>query len=344
MRRFAALREALDRAATPEDARAELVTYFRLADAAEAASALRLLTGPRPPRIVAGRELAVWACERAQVPAWLFDRCREVVGDLSETIALVLEAAPRGVDVPLHEWVEERLPALRRMPSAARRERVTSWWRELDRASIDTLNRLLAGTFRPRFPGALALEAFAVATGRAVDAERGRSESDASRRGVGLDASRPGVGPIGTSNPEPPRHVVRAVLLYGHPGRGPTAGYYAEYSFALWQGDQLVPVARTSAGLEEEEIRELDRYIRRNTASRFGPVRAVEPVLVFEIGFDDAERSGRRRSGWTLLGARVVRRRSDLGAGEADRMEALEAAHPEKPKGPPPEPQGDFFR
>jgi ATP-dependent DNA ligase len=81
-------------------------------------------------------------------------------------------------------------------------------------------------------------------------------------------------------------HTIDAVLIYAQPGSGKRASLLTDYTFGLWQNGELVPIAKAYSGLSNEEIAEIDRWIRRHTRERFGPVRHVEPVQVFELGFE----------------------------------------------------------
>ncbi|MFK7741330.1 MAG: ATP-dependent DNA ligase [Planctomycetota bacterium] len=102
-----------------------------------------------------------------------------------------------------------------------------------------------------------------------------------------------------------------AVLIYAQPGHGRRAGLHTDYTFAVWRDDELVPVAKAYSGLANEEIRKLDAWIRRHTTDKFGPVRQVEPQHVFELHFDDAQRSTRHKSGVALRFPRIARWRQD---------------------------------
>jgi DNA ligase-1 len=128
-------------------------------------------------------------------------------------------------------------------------------------------------------------------------------------------------------------YAVDAVLMYAQPGSGKRASLLTDYTFGLWHEGQLVPVAKAYSGLSNEEIAELDRWIRRHTVERFGPVRHVEPVQVFEIGFEAIARSARHRSGVAVRFPRMLRWRRDKPAGEADSLEALRRLLPEPPAG-----------
>ena len=114
------------------------------------------------------------------------------------------------------------------------------------------------------------------------------------------------------------------VLLYAQPGHGRRSGLFTDYTFAVHSGNDLVPVAKAYSGLKQEEIDELDRWIRSNTRERFGPVRSVEPVHVFELAFEGIARSGRHKSGVALRFPRIHRWRRDLKVDDADRLEDLE--------------------
>jgi DNA ligase-1 len=87
----------------------------------------------------------------------------------------------------------------------------------------------------------------------------------------------------------------------------------------------LVPIAKTGAGLTEAEIRRVDAFVRRNVVEKFGPVRTVRPALVFELAFEGLERSARTKSGLTVRQPRILRRRADVEAAEADTLEAVRA-------------------
>ncbi len=103
------------------------------------------------------------------------------------------------------------------------------------------------------------------------------------------------------------------VLLYVQAGDGRGANWFNEYTFAVWEDDLLVPIAKTGAGVTDEEIAEIDRFVRENTREKFGPVRSVTPELVFELAFDarinGGAPAGGRRGCW--LECRLVREDRD---------------------------------
>ena len=119
--------------------------------------------------------------------------------------------------------------------------------------------------------------------------------------------------------------VVDAVLMYAQRGHGKRSGFYSDFTFGLWAGDQLVPVGKAYFGFTDEELRELDRFVRNNTVDRFGPVRAVAPRLVVEVAFEGVNRSTRHKSGVALRFPRISVIRWDKPVSEADRLETLEA-------------------
>jgi DNA ligase-1 len=113
------------------------------------------------------------------------------------------------------------------------------------------------------------------------------------------------------------------VLIYAQPGSGKRASLLTDYTFGVWDQGELVPVAKAYSGLTNEEIAEMDRWIRRHTVQRFGPVRHVEPVHVIELGFEAIARSARHRSGIAVRFPRMLRWRKDKPAREADTLQAL---------------------
>jgi DNA ligase-1 len=114
-----------------------------------------------------------------------------------------------------------------------------------------------------------------------------------------------------------------AVLIYAQPGTGRRASLFTDYTFGVWDGGELVPVAKAYSGLSDQEIDELDRWVRRHTTERFGPVSAVEPVHVFELGFERLAPSTRHRSGIAVRFPRILRWRRDKTPAEADTLDML---------------------
>jgi DNA ligase-1 len=117
--------------------------------------------------------------------------------------------------------------------------------------------------------------------------------------------------------------TVDAVLIYAQPGNGRRASLLTDYTFGVWHERELVPIAKAYSGLSNAEIDELDAWIRRHTRERHGPVRAVEPVQVFELGFEAIAPSSRHKSGIAVRFPRMLRWRKDKPASEADTLESL---------------------
>jgi DNA ligase 1 len=112
-----------------------------------------------------------------------------------------------------------------------------------------------------------------------------------------------------------------AVLLYAQAGSGRRANLFTDYTFGLWNAQgELVSFAKAYSGLNDGEITALDRWIRSHTTERFGPVRAVQPLQVFELAFEGLQRSSRHKSGIAVRFPRIARWRQDKPAHEADTL------------------------
>lgn len=118
-------------------------------------------------------------------------------------------------------------------------------------------------------------------------------------------------------------HSIDAVLIYAQRGHGRRASLYTDYTFGLWHGGELVPVAKAYSGLTDLEIKEVDSYIRANTKEKFGPVRTVTPGLVFELSFEGIQLSPRHKSGVAVRFPRISRWRTDKTIEQADHLDTL---------------------
>ncbi|HET6436014.1 MAG TPA: ATP-dependent DNA ligase [Xanthomonadaceae bacterium] len=523
MRRFAALYRALDRSTGTGDKRAALLAYFRDAPPEDAAWALWLLSGNKLARIANSTELRDWIVAESGQPAWLVDECHAHVGDLAETLALLLDDPPAADDAPLSAWIEQRLLPVAGTEPLRRREAVTAAWRALPFDERLVFNKLLTGALRVgvsqrlvqqalaelsgvdiariaqrmlgawapspaflqellsrdelpgdrtqpypfflaspleaapeslgdigdwllewkwdgirlqlirregeialwsrgeerldgRFPeieaAAASLPSGTVLDGELLawdagdaplpftalqpriqrrkpgpkllaqvparvlaydlleyDGEDLRERPLAERRArlegllvahadprivasprvaaddwaeadrLRLDARARGVEGLMLKRLDSPYRVGRrrgdwwkwkidpltvdAVLVYAQAGHGRRSTLYTDYTFALWDGDALVPVAKAYSGLDDREILALDQWIRANTVQRFGPVRSVRAAQVFELGFEAVNRSTRHKSGLAVRFPRILRWRHDKPAAEADRVDAL---------------------
>ena len=120
------------------------------------------------------------------------------------------------------------------------------------------------------------------------------------------------------------------VMMYAQRGSGKRSSYYSDYTFGCWTGDpsqgaELLPVGKAYFGFTDEELKQLDRFVRNNTLNRFGPVREVEKSLVLEVAFDSIHESRRHKSGLAMRFPRISRIRTDKPAAEADTIAALRA-------------------
>ena len=128
-------------------------------------------------------------------------------------------------------------------------------------------------------------------------------------------------------------HLIDAVLMYAQRGHGKRSSFYSDYTFGVWREDangdrQLTPVGKAYFGFTDEELKQLDRFVRDNTVDRFGPVRSVKATrdfgLVLEVAFEGLQRSTRHKSGVAMRFPRISRIRWDKPAREADELATLE--------------------
>jgi DNA ligase-1 len=162
---FAALYAELDETTKTGEKVDALAAYFASTPPADAAWAVHFLSGRRPKRLVGARKLAAWAMDAADVPEWLFAECYESVGDLAETISLLLPDSGASSDRPLRHWVEERLLPLRGEDEAAQRAEVQRAWAELDGPQAYVWNKLITGSFRVGVSQSLVVRALARVSG-----------------------------------------------------------------------------------------------------------------------------------------------------------------------------------
>jgi DNA ligase-1 len=122
-------------------------------------------------------------------------------------------------------------------------------------------------------------------------------------------------------------YLVDAVLMYAQRGHGKRSSFYSDYTFGVWADGALTPVGKAYFGFTDEELKQIDKFVRDHTVERFGPVRAVRADrgfgLVFEVAFEGLQRSTRHKSGVAMRFPRINRIRWDKPAGEADDISAL---------------------
>jgi DNA ligase-1 len=117
--------------------------------------------------------------------------------------------------------------------------------------------------------------------------------------------------------------TIDAIMIYAQQGHGRRANLFTDFTFAVRDGDSLVPFTKAYSGLTDEEFAQITRWVRKNTLERFGPVRSVTPVQVFELAFEGINASSRHKSGVALRFPRILRWRKDKAAGEANTLDDL---------------------
>ncbi len=525
MKLFAKLYAALDETTKTNEKIEALVEYFTAAAPEDAVWAINFLIGRRIRRLIPSRDLVGWAIAEAAIPEWMFGDCYSAVGDLAETIALLLPPPISSTDKPLHYWVEERLLPLRDWSDEQRRESLVFAWLEMDERQRFVWNKIITGEFRVGVSQNLVVRALAEFSGVPAEVLAHRLMGDwqptpefhrqlIARETEDADISRPypfflayplegepaqlgepaewiaewkwdgirsqmirrkwrtfiwsrgeelvterfpelealgGLLPEGTvidgeilpwkngvplpfaqmqrrigrktlgpkilaevpvvvlaydllewggedvrewpierrrqtlaglvdslrshghivlSEPvafttweqlaeirtesrerrvegfmlkrrgSPYRvgrrrgdwwkwkiqpYSVDCVLMYAQPGNGRRASVLTDYTFGVWDSGELTPFAKAYSGLTDEEIDQVDSWIRRNTIERFGPVRRVKPELVFELAFEGIQESSRHRSGIAVRFPRMARWRHDKKAEDADSIETVRA-------------------
>jgi len=231
-------------------------------------------------------------------------------------------------DYPIHlrayDLLGEADTDLRELPFVERRKRLEAFVARLDDARVDLSPMITFDSWE------------ALRSARADPGSAGAGADAEAVEGVMLkrrDAlylpGRP-KGPWWKWKRDP--HIIDAVLMYAQRGHGKRSSYYSDYTFGVWtngeDGEQLVPVGKAYFGFTDEELLQIDRFVRRNTTEKFGPVRHVvhEPDqgLVLEVAFEGLARSPRHKSGVAMRFPRINRLRWDKPPREADRLETLE--------------------
>ena len=213
---------------------------------------------------------------------------------------------------------------LRELPFVERRKRLEAFVAELDDARVD-LSPMIAFDSWAALRSARADPSSA---GAGADAEAVEGVMLKRRDALYLPGRPKGQWWKWKRDP----HIIDAVLMYAQRGHGKRSSYYSDYTFGVWtsgeDGEQLVPVGKAYFGFTDEELLQIDRFVRRNTTEKFGPVRHVvhEPDqgLVLEVAFEGLARSPRHKSGVAMRFPRINRLRWDKPPREADRLETLE--------------------
>lgn len=262
-----------------------------------------------PDGLVLDGEILCWASEEPQEPNWRdrpmnFNALQKRLGRKKVTAKLQQECPVRLI---AYDLLEHDGQDLRQLPLSDRRQRLLALLAQANVPQVATMPTLPFATFddlralrqRSREYGAEGLVIKAIDSPYLVGRKRGywwKYKVDP----MSLDA----------------------VLIYAQAGSGKRANLFTDYTFALWQGDELVPFAKAYSGLDNQEIDELDKWIRKHTIEKFGPVRSVEPMQVFEIGFEGISESNRHKSGISVRFPRILRWRRDKPVAEADTVQS----------------------
>ncbi len=524
MRAFTELYMRLDATTKRTEKLTALESYFRSVAAEDAAWALYLFSGRRLIRAISRRRLRSWAAEAASLPGWLIDECYDNVGDLSETLSLIVPSDSEGCDASLSQVIAERIKPLPQLDEGEQRKLVMQTWRDFNAPQRFLFHKLISGSFRvgaaektvcqalanvagidaavmahrlmgkweptaadferlcdqasaandpsqpypfylaspleaeleslgdiadwqvewkwdgiraqmikrdgevflwsrgeeminEQFPELVAAakrlpdgtvldgEVLAWEDGRPLpfhmlqrrlnrkrvemmlfqdvpvvfmaydvmevegadlraypqDKRRARlmqltSEFDANLMTVSEPIDCESWGDVASCKQQAARngtegvmikrrdsayevgrkkgnwwkfkrdpYTIDAVMTAAQRGHGKRATLYTDYTFGVWHGDELVTIAKAYSGLTGDEIREVDRFVRRHSTDRKGPVRLVKPELVFELAFEGIQPSERHKAGVALRFPRMARWRKDKPAKEADTLESVQA-------------------
>ncbi|MDG1472679.1 MAG: ATP-dependent DNA ligase [Ascidiaceihabitans sp.] len=522
MKQFATLFAQLDQSTKTNTKVAALADYFSTAAQEDRLWTVALFSGRRPKRSITTTKLSKWAAELAEIPDWLFDECYPIVGDLAETISLILPPPRRLSDHSLSFWIKY-LKSLADVEETDCKTAILNAWGQLDTAQRFLFNKLITGGFRVGISQKLITRALAKSTGQSeaelahrlmgkwdpttttwhdlIEAED--ASADASRPypfclAHGLDGDAADLGPpadwqaewkwdgirgqlilrdgqyfvwsrgeelMTDRFPELSRAIdylpsgtvldgellvwrdghpqsfnalqkrvgrktvpkkllndapvilyaydllewggvdlrahplqyrralleracadlsddapvrlspiipfkswkdlaeirsdarnhqaeglmlkrgdspyrvgrkkgdwwkwkldplsIDAVMIYAQSGHGRRANLFTDYTFAVWNGNDLVPFTKAYSGLSDEEFRKITAWVKKNTQQRFGPVRQVTPHHVFEIAFEGIQASSRHKSGVALRFPRMARWRQDKSVQDANTLDDL---------------------
>ena len=213
--------------------------------------------------------------------------------------------------VRVYDMLFDGAEDIRDLPLAARRQRLESWIADQDGGRLDLSEILPFDDWRE------------LARRRTEGAEiHGYEGLMIKQRQSAYVAGRP-KGPWLKWKRDP--RMIDTVMMYAQRGHGRRSSFYSDFTFGIWRGNEIVPVGKAYSGFTDDELRELDKWVRTNTTNRFGPVREVEKRLVVELAFDSAHDSPRHKSGIALRFPRVSRIRWDKPAAEADNIETVRA-------------------
>src|SRR5664280_2958383 len=147
MKNFASLFKELD-VTTQADLKVEaLINYFKKVPPDDSAWTVSLLLGRKINQVIPVKKLRKWSVELAQIPDWLFDECLNNVGDLVEAISMILPFEGNSENIPLHIWIERHLLPLRNQHEEIQKEKIVSFWHQLNSVERYLWNKLAIGSF-----------------------------------------------------------------------------------------------------------------------------------------------------------------------------------------------------
>jgi DNA ligase-1 len=321
MRRFAALFEALDTTTATRQKLAALGEYFAATPTADAAWAVHFLGGERLRRLVGPASLRRWLVEASRLPEWLIEETYAAVGDLAETIALLMELEPSlgsgssvaPADLSLHEWIETRLLPLASLPEPEQHDRIVGWWRSLPARECYLLNKLLTGALRVGVAKGLLARALAQHAGLSREVVLGRLAGDWSPSAAAfeklIDPHEDAAADV-SSRPYP---FMLASALEGESGQlGDSREWLAEWKWDGMRAQLIRRAGRLSIWSRGEEL-VTERFPEIAGAAE---QRELDAVLDGEIlvwgdagvrPFGELQtRIGRKRPGRKLLAERPV--------------------------------------
>ena len=306
MRKFARLFTAIDETMRTNEKVDAMVGYFASADPRDAAWAVYFLSGGRPKRLIPVRRLAQWSMEEAEIPDWLFEECYDAVGDLAESMSLLLPDARETANIPLHELVESRVLPLAKQSEEQQRAVIVRTWRELAGAERFLWNKLITGGFRVGVSQQLVVRALAKASGVDEGTIAHRLSGHWEPRGESFSALvATETGDADISKPYP--FFLAYALESEVEQLGDTAEWQAEWK---WDGIRAQVIRRDGKTFIWTRGEELvtDRYPEIVGAAEFLPDGTVldGELMPWRDGQPLAFAQLQRRIGRKVLGAKIL--------------------------------------
>lgn len=243
-----------------------------------------LLKNETPKRIISSKNLKVLAIETIGVPQWLLDESKHFVGDMSETIALILAPlqTENNLEVPLTEVVAA-MNEMHLREAHEIQEWVVSHWGNMGSREIQLFNKLVTGSFRSPFNPSIF------------------SNSEIQKQTIEL----------------------KLVLLYAERGRVDGRTRFTEFTMGIASGESWVTFTKVAVELPELEFEILERWIMENTHEKFGPVHRLPATQVFTVDCIDIASSKRHKSGYRVTEAKIIRWEDGLPLDQVATVESI---------------------